>query len=335
MEKIIISNLDDLNSILDRLNNDENIDISDIDFNNLATVKIKVYGDEYNGELNSNIIHAMSNYHNELLKVNCVVRYRDLSLKKLSSEDKKLLTIKYEVNAGCTEIKNSIKELIESIGEAFSKMTTGMTPKQKTACCILTVLSVAGYFTISEALNYDLKKQDLLTSAQSQLDSQKIDVKKIETIQNGMLSILNGNKQAIEIATNTKNQSQQAYINTVKSFPDVTNIELKNSNLDVKLDKSEISSFVTTNKDKLITEEGTRELIIESIKRTPERLNIICLEIGSDYSFPLSVDLSFIEQDEIDLLFDSFKKSIPVKIRGDFKVRSGVIERANTSNVLP
>lgn len=335
MNKVSVSNLDDLNNILNRLNNNEDINISDIDFSNLAKVTIKVYGDEYNGKLNSNIIHAMSNYHNELIKVYCMVRYRDPSLKKLSSEDKKLLTIEYEVNSGCTEIINSIKDLFESIGEAFAKMTTGMTPKQKTACCILTVLSIAGYFTISEALNHDLKKQELLVSAQSQLDSQKNEITKIETIQNGMLSIINGNKQAIEIATNTKNQSQQAYINTVKSFPDITNVELKNANLDVKLDKSEISSFVTTNKDKLETEEGTKELMIESIKRTPERLNIVCSEIGSDYSFPLSVDISFIEQEEIDLLFDSFKKSAPVKVRGDFKIRAGIIERANTSNVYP
>lgn len=320
--KINICDLDYLQDVLDRINNDEDINISDLNFSDFSTVKIKIYGTGYDGKLNSNVIHSMSNYHNELLKLYCMVRYRDSNLRNLTSEDKKLLVIEYEVNHGCTEILNFLKKPFESLAEVFEKMTNGMSPKQKTTCYIITVLSVVGYFSFYQAIDYFSKKQD-----------QQNEIDKIKTIQNGILESISSNKQAEDLIENIKNQSQQTYINTVKPLTDVSNIELSNKSLKLKMDKSEISSFVTTNKEKLVTEEGTKELLIESIKRTPERLNVVCSEIGSDYNFNLSVDISFIEPEEIELLFDLFKTNRPVKIKGEFKIRSGIIEKGIASNI--
>lgn len=72
---------------------------------------------------------------------------------------------------------------------------------------------------------------------------------------------------------------------------------------------------------------------IDGIKRSPDKLTINCHEVGSESGFVVYVDLSFVEPEEVSLLFDAFKKSSVIKIQGNFKVRSGIIEQGNLSSV--
>jgi len=65
----------------------------------------------------------------------------------------------------------------------------------------------------------------------------------------------------------------------------------------------------------------------------PNKLTVTCHQVGSEASFIVYMDLSFVEPQEVAILFDAFKKSSTVKIQGNFKVRGGVIEQANLSSV--
>ncbi|HFL3000055.1 TPA: hypothetical protein ACGWNK_005052, partial [Salmonella enterica] len=71
--------------------------------------------------------------------------------------------------------------------------------------------------------------------------------------------------------------------------------------------------------EKAKKEERNLELVIDSIKRTAEKITLSCREPSSEESFPVSVDTSFIDdKDEIALLFDAMKENRTVKILGSY-----------------
>lgn len=329
MDKIIISNLDDLKVILDRINTGEEILISNLDFSVLSKVTLKIIGKDYNGKLNSNIVVALNNYQNELQKLYCMVRYNSNNLRSLSLEDKKLLTVEYEIKEGCTEIINALTSFFDTTGRAFEKMTAGMSGNQKTACMIFLILCVTvgwcarDYYT--HLASVDENQKDIA--------GQRLEIEKIKAIQEGVKATVGNNPKAEKLASDTEKQARNIYSSTIKLLPSVDNVEITSGISSVNLDKNGISSIIATEKSKLQTVEANKILNIESIKKSLDRLAITCSETGSDYTFILSVDKSFIEDDEISIIFDNFKNDKPINVFGSFKVRDGVIEKANATTI--
>lgn len=92
--------------------------------------------------------------------------------------------------------------------------------------------------------------------------------------------------------------------------------------------------MVSNNQAALKTEEHNFALEIVSIKRTADdNLSVTASLESAEQTFNLVINTSFIEQAEVEMLFDGFKNNQLVYVDGSYKIRSGVIEKANASSI--
>jgi len=147
MDKLIkIKNLSDMEAVLQLLQDGEDVEVENLDFSNLKPLQIKIYGDEdkYNGTLPSSLCYGLCDFQNELLKTYCLIKYKTDNLRYLKNADRELLEVVFDIKPGCTDLLASLTDFTKACGEAFSKMTQGMSGTQKTACMIILILSLAG-----------------------------------------------------------------------------------------------------------------------------------------------------------------------------------------------
>lgn len=336
-DTIKIINLSDIESVLKQIQDGNDVEVEKLDFSGLKSLQIKIYGDEekYNGTLPSSLCYGLCDFQNELLKTYCLIKYKTDNLRYLKNIDRDILEIVFEIKPGCTDLLASLTDFTKACGEAFSKMTQGMSGTQKTACMMLLILSLSGgtlIYTQIEA-KHDVAVQQI--EAQKDESKSKTESERMIILRDGMLEAIKkgNNSDAPAIAQGIELHSARAYEGMLKPLTDADKVEINGSAGKVQLSQKDIQNYVSNPTQKPEHQDQLMEVEIDAIKRSPDKLTVTCRQVGSDSSFIVYVDLSFVEPQEVSLLFDAFKKSSTVKIQGNFKIRAGIIEQANLSSV--
>lgn len=186
--------------------------------------------------------------------------------------------------------------------------------------------AVRGYFAFDNYSDRQTNLEAAQAEASTQIEQQRI-------LKDAVLEALKINGEKPPMIDEIETKASQAYEKALKPLSDADKVEIYSAGKESVLGNKELNEFIANPTPKLETSESTKILEIEGIKRSPEKLTVTCSERGSDISFTLYVDLSFINQTEVDILFDAFKKNKPVSVQGSYKERSGIIERANASTI--
>ncbi|MFS1876575.1 hypothetical protein [Enterovibrio norvegicus] len=344
MEKIIISDIDELIRII--IDTGKTVDFVNIDFTGLYTdVGFKLSGDEdrLNGALNSTICKGLSDFHNDLLKAYCIVKYNSDNLKQLKAVERQKLELVFTVEAGCTDILVAAKDFCDSLKQAVESVTTDMTGSQKTALFLTAILSVGGYYALD---SYNTRKSTE-TAAQSdvtlsentankeialaQIERQKMD-SLITVLENSIKSNSAANERAIKF----KSQAEKAYHGIIKQslLAGAKDIHYRGAT-NVSLDEEQAKELVVSNKKKLDNQNGIHPVEITSIRWTDaENLSVTARSPDSVSTFIMSVDTTYVDKSELDILInDGFGSKDIIYVSGSFKVRGGFIEKAIASGI--
>lgn len=307
MQSFSVQNADNLITLTETLLSGQ--DITDIDFSKFSKINVKIDGDNYSGDLTASICQSLNHFHNSLSKLYCLVKYGEENLNRLSEEDKNLLNITFYVSKGCTEWKVDIGDILENISKyAVDKMNPiGL------SICI--GIGIVGYFGNNIYDRYATMTENIAT-------------------QNNTNEIVK--EQAIamkEMAKAVTTRSQEMYVEQLRIYDNPKEITFQSGSDEKTLDQDEIQEVTKRTRRNLVNEDATKAIEIDSIKRSLDKI-IVTARVSKDYTFPIYVDTSFIDKEEIDLLFDAFKENRPVFILADFKSYQGKIEKGMASAIM-
>lgn len=337
-ENIKISNISDLEGIFHRIKDGEDIDIKTVDFELFQEVNFKIYGDpnRYNGTLPASLAQGLCEFQNEISKVFSIIRYKTDNLQKLTSKDKEDIEIVFSINEGCTDVVAAFKDLFEAFGNAFEKVTHGMSSSQKTLCFLFAVTVIGGAWVGTSYLDHKSEIDEKKLDVDQQQQTLQSENQRLTILKDGMLDAIRekASVDAVERAEGIQEHTAKAYTGILKGASDADKIIITGAST-VDLSQKDIHELIKNPIERAKTEERTIDVSIESIKRSsPDKLSVSCKEASEDSSFTVSVDTSFIDdKDEIALLFDAMKENKTVKIKGSYKVRAGVIEQGNASAI--
>lgn len=314
--------------------NTEDVQLKDIDLSKIYPILgVKLTGNEQrlNGQLTSTICKGLSEFHLDLQKAYCIVRYNSDNLQKLRTEDKKNLEIIFKVEPGCTNIIGDLTALLDSLKDVVHKATDNMTGNQKTAFFLTLVLSIGGAYAFSSYT--DLQKQKL--TSEKEIKLAELNKGQIDTFTTALVDVVKDNNVALEKQAKVDAQTQKGYQGLIKTalLSGATNVDFNGATSAV-LDIASASDMVANNQPSLETTEAKHPLDIISIKRTSDdNLSVTAKLESSEATFNLVVNTSFIEPSEIEILFNGLRNNQLVYVDGSYKVRQGVIEKAIASSV--
>ncbi|ELY6342936.1 hypothetical protein SNQ51_003932, partial [Cronobacter sakazakii] len=254
---------------------------------------------------------------------------------RLTVKDKEEAEIIFSIDEGCTDILAAFTDLIKAFGDAFEKVTHGMSPTQKTLCFLFAVTVIGGAWVGTSYLEHQSEVAAKQEETKQQEAKLKTENERMTILRDGMLEAIRAKAgvDAVERAEGIQEHTAKAYTGVLKGAADADKIIISGANT-VELSHKEIHELIKNPIEKAKTEEKNIEVVIDSIKRSSDKLTISCREPTGESSFPVSVDTSFIDdKDEIALLFDAMKENKTVKILGSYKVRSGIIEQGNASSI--
>lgn len=340
IETIKVSSLSDIESVLSRIQSGEEIPVESLDFSGLKKLQIKIYGDEskYNGTLPSSLCYGICDFQNELLKTYALIRYKTDNLRHLKNADREMLEVVFEIKPGCTDILAGLTDFTKACGDAFTKMTHGMTGTQKTACMMLLILSITGGVLIHSSIEASHDAQVQKIEADKESAKSVSENERMTILKDGMLKAIHANgattPDAQAVANGITEHSAKAYEGILKPLTDADKVVVNGAAGSVEMSQKDVQNFVSNPTEKLIHNDMLISVEVDGIKRSPDKLTVNCHEVGSESGFVVYVDLSFVEEEEVSLLFDAFKKSNVIKIQGNFKTRAGVIEQGNISSIV-
>ncbi len=330
-----VTTLSDFEQLVETIiSSQDELQLKDIDFSNLyPALGLKLSGNEerLNGQLTSTICKGLTEFHLDLQKAYCIVRYNTDNLQKLRSEDKKQLEVIFKVEPGCTNIIGDLTALLESLKDVVHKATDNMTGNQKTAFFITLVLSLGGAYAFSAYT--DLQKAEL--AADKEIKLAELNKGQIDTFTTALADVVKDNNVAMEKQAKVNAQTAKGYQGLIKTALNsgATTVEFKGVDT-ASLDQAAAQDMIANNQAALETKEENYGLEIASIKRSADdNLSVTASLEGSEQTFNVIVNTSFIEQSEVEILFDGFKNNQLVYIEGSYKIRSGVIEKANASSI--
>lgn len=334
---ITIDSIDALEAVYGRLQSGEEILVDQLKIELFNSVNFKIFGDpsRYNGTLPASLAQGLCEFQSEIYKVYTLIKYKTDNLQRLGVQDREDAEIIFSINPGCTEIVSEIKDLIKTCGDAFAKVTHGMSPNQKTTCFLFAVAVLGGAWIGSSYFKAQaevIEKQEETKQQETRIQSEN---ERLNTLKDGMLQAMriNAGVDTIERAEGIQEHVAKAYTGVLKGASDADRIEVSGVTK-VDLSQEEVHELIKNPIEKAKTEERDIEVVIDSIKRSSEKLTLSCREPSSEESFPVSVDTSFIyDKDEIALIFDAMKDDKTVKILGSYKIRAGVIEHGNASTI--
>lgn len=344
MQKVDIHNLDQIIATIAEQNT--TLDLNSIDFSGLyPEIGIKLIGDEnrLDGTLNSTICKGLSDFHNDFLKAYCIIKYNSDNLKQLKQDERQKLEFVYTVNPGCTDILVAAKDFCDSLKQAVDSVTKDMTGTQKTALFLVAVLSVGGYFAFdsyNERLKAEMTAQKETaiaeTTAKKEVSLAEIGRDRMDKLVGALEKSIESNNAANERALKFKAQADKAYQGMVKQSlaAGATEIQYRGATK-ATLDQDEAKEMISNNKQQLVTETGVRAVEIASVRWTDDdNLSVTARTENGDSVFLMSVDTTYVEQAEVDILInDGFGKKEVIYVNGSFKVRGGFVEKAIASGI--
>ena len=337
MKTITIDSVDVLESVFDRIQSGEEILIEQLKIKLFDDVKFKIFGDEtrYNGTLPASLAQGLCEFQTEMYKVYTLIKYKSDNLQRLGSADREEAEIIFSINSGCTEIITALTDFANACGNAFEKVTQGMIPNQKTTCFLFAIALFGGAWVSTSYLNGESDVAIKQEETRQQEAKEKAENERLSILKDGMLQAIRANAgvDTIERAEGIQEHVSKAYTGVLKSASDADRIEIDGATK-LNLSQKDVHEIIKNPIEKAKKEERNLELVIDSIKRTAEKITLSCREPSSEESFPVSVDTSFIDdKDEIALLFDAMKENRTVKILGSYTIRAGVIENGNASTI--
>lgn len=295
-------------------------------------LKVKLSGsDNLDGQLTSTLCRGLADFHTEILKAYCLIKYDSDNLKKLRPAEREALEIEFTVQSGCTEWLADLKGVLDSVKSVIEKVTDGMNGNQKTALFITVVIAVGGGFAYDQYT--DVQKAEIASTEKIALED--ANRKQTERWIEALETVSSQSPKAAAKAEKVKVQMDKAYNGVVKTglSSGATSIDISGVNK-ASLNQEQANDLVTNTKAKLETKERTLTLEVESIKRSSDgNLTVNVKQEGSDDSFNLTVDTNFVEQEEVDILFDAFKNGDSIIVLGSFKTRLNVIEKGLASSI--
>ncbi|MGL6026391.1 MAG: hypothetical protein ACRC0U_04715, partial [Vibrio sp.] len=295
-------------------------------------LKVKLAGNEnLNGQLTPTLCKGLSDFHNDLLKAYCLIKYNSDNLKKLNSAEREALEIEFLVRSGCTEWTTDLKKILSLSKSIIEKATDGMSGNQKTALFLTVIFAVGGCYAYSEYA--DVQKAQIASTEQISLD--KANKQQTERWIQAIESVSSQSTSSHDKIDKVKSQMNNAYNGIVKTGIASGATSITISGVDTAtLNEQQANELVANTKAKLETAERTLALEVESIKRTSDgNLTVNVKQEGSSANFNLTVNTGFIEPEEINLLFDAFKNGESVIVSGTFKTRSNTIEKGLASSI--
>ncbi|MEN4974046.1 hypothetical protein ABEH62_09215 [Pantoea eucalypti] len=335
---IKINKLDDIESLFKRIEDGEEISIDMLKFELFNSVNFKIYGDpkRYNGTLPASLAQGLCEFQTEIYKVFTLIKYKTDNLQRLTTKDKEEAEIIFSVDEGCTDIAAAFADLFKAFGDAFEKVTHGMSSTQKTLCFLFAVTVIGGAWVGTSYLEHESEVQIKQEETKQEQQKLKSDNERMTILRDGMLEAIRSKAgvDAVERAEGIQEHTAKAYTGILKGASDADKIIITGANT-VELSQKQVHELIKNPIERAKTEEKNIEVAIDSIKRSSvDKLTISCREPTGEASFPVSVDTSFIDdKDEIALLFDAMKEHKTVSISGSYKVRAGVIEQGNASSI--
>lgn len=311
-----IETFEELFTVLDRIHQGNTIELKDVDFTAISQIKVKVDGENYQGEINSDLCYSLVNFHDNLLRLYCLAKYQEENLTRLTDEDRAKIQITFIVEEGCTEWKVDLNDIISTIGTELAKHTIDkMNGTQLTIFALVVALGLVGYKLYDRYCQKEEKKAETAAT--------------VETTQHFA-------QLAKEFGT-LQQRSQEMFVEHLKTYNNPTEIKVsvsQDEEENIILDQDEINQITRRQRRKLDNDSKPREVEIESIKKSNDKYIVTCKLPKSDYTFPVNVDTSFIDKEETDLLFEAFKDNRPIYILADFKSYQGKIEKGNASAIM-
>ncbi|GEM_PF-1710433 len=337
IQKFEINNLEDMGSIFNRVVAGEDIQIENLNLNFIQSLDFKFYGDEekYNGSLPASLAQGLCEFQTEMYKVYTLIKYKTDNLQKLTTEDREVAELMFSINSGCTEIFTSLSDLIKSFGDAFGKVTQGMSPRQKTMCFLFALTVLGGGWLGTAYLDHRTEVEVKQEEVKLQEVQQRAESERLTIMRDGMLSAIKANAgvDAIDRAEGIQEHTAKAYAGVLKGAADADKVIIRGANT-VELSQEDVQEIIKNPVERAKSEQRTLEVSIDGIKRSAEKLTLSCHEPTGENTFPIYVDTSFInDKDELALLFDAMKENRTVKILGSYKIRAGVIEQGNASTI--
>lgn len=335
---IKISSLEDIEGLFKRIEGGEDVSIDRLEFDLFNSVNFKIYGDpkRYNGTLPASLAQGLCEFQTEIYKVFTLIKYKTDNLQRLTTKDKEQAEIIFSVDEGCTDIVAAFTDLFKAFGDAFEKVTHGMSPTQKTLCFLFAVTVIGGAWVGTSYLEHDSEIQQKQEETKQAEQKLKSDNERMTILRDGMLEAIRAKAgvDVVERAEGIQEHTAKAYTGILKGASDADKIVITGAT-SVELSQKDVHELIKNPIEKAKTEEKNIEVAIDSIKRSStEKLTISCREPTGESSFPVSVDTSFInDRDELALLFDAMKENKTVKILGSYKVRAGLIEQGNASSI--
>lgn len=337
MNTIMIDNVDSLEDVFRRIQSGEEIQIEQLKIKLFDSVKFKIFGDKdrYNGTLPASLAQGLCEFQTEMYKVYTLIKYKTDNLQRLGSADREEAEIIFSINPGCTEIISELSKFAESCGNAFEKVTHGMSGNQKTICFLFAITLFGGAWVSTSYLKSQSEIAAKQEDTKREETKQKAENERLSILKDGMLQAIrtNAGVDTIERAEGIQEHVSKAYTGVLKSASDADRIEIAGTTK-LNLSQKDVQEIIKNPIEKAKKEERNLELVIDGIKRSAEKITLNCREPSSEDGFPVSVDTSFIDdKDEIALLFDAMKENKTVKILGSYTIRAGVIENGNASMI--
>ncbi|EGR2828352.1 TPA: hypothetical protein ACMDN5_001906 [Vibrio cholerae] len=347
MQTIDIRDID-IDILIEKLKDTHEIlDFHSIDFSGLyPEIGIKLIGDEdrLNGTLNSTICKGLSDFHNDFLKAYCIIKYGHDNLKQLKTVERQSLEFVYTVNPGCTSILVEAKEFCDSIKQVVDSVTKNMTGREKTSLFLIAILALGGYYSFdsyNDRIKAELSAEKEVSMAKNANDKEvslaEIERDKMKSLVDALQASIADNASASKRSNQFIAQADKAYQGIVKQSLTAGAIEIQYQGAtNVVLSQDEAKEIVSNNKQQLVTENGIKAVEILSIRWTDDdNLSVTARIVDSTSTFIMSVDSTYVEQTEIEILVnEGFGKKEVIYVDGSYKIRGLSVEKAVATKIF-
>lgn len=224
----------------------------------ILTLSIKVTGDKFHSSITGEMARSLWVMQESLYRAAAEIIHGQANIRKLSAEEREKLTLSFQINPGCTDVKACIKRAITEIGKGFQTMES---KDKRTTLIAIAVTLLLGFSAphISSAIqnyNHDaamVKQAEVLTEPlKLAFDFSATEVAKsaktADEVKFGQEHRFD--KSQIE-NLNKKSEKQKAITNTFDSTFRVVGVDLtKDQKLRVHLiDESGVNMFATVPRD--------------------------------------------------------------------------------------
>ncbi len=269
-----------------------------ISFDGWPNFDVKINGDRYHSTMTSKLMQGFISYQEEVLRSYAEIRYGTSSLLRLTNEEKASLEIVFKIAQGSTEGDGNLDGIANRLLDKipFHKMT----PRQVALCLALTIGSVAGYFVFSEWQDTVREQQRFESQAQTESHYERL----FERFTEALTS-----PETPTEARRVHEHTQEGYKAIFAGAPDADSASIQGKRFSQD-QMHEITSRESPSRQRI---ERRDDLIIESIKRTPEYLTLTLRLPEEEATFTGRIDLMSFTPESLPEVFDAFRDSTPIR----------------------